>query len=272
MSREKCTSRRCRRKADDSAVRSKTSRCEIVSKARVRGSRSGFAHRAAICGMLALTLAFAFATAGCGKKKTRPHVAIAPRIGATETGSASWYGYPYHGRRAANGETYDMERLTAAHRTLPFDTWVEVKNLTNDKRVTVRITDRGPFIDGRIIDLSRAAARSIDLIGPGIAQVQITIVEPPREAVLGPNVFAVQIGAFRDKDRAERLREEFEREFGSAQVVFRAGAPPVWRVLVGRVDSMDAANQLLARILERTSPAFVVRLDEPPDPVVRANP
>src|SRR5689334_3866223 len=78
-------------------------------------------------------------------KKVKTRATIAPRIGATETGIASWYGYPYHGRRAANGEIYDMEKLTAAHRTLPFDTWVEVRNTANQKAVTVRITDRGPF-------------------------------------------------------------------------------------------------------------------------------
>ena len=90
----------------------------------------------------------------------------------TETGIASWYGHPYHGRIAANGERYDMEQLTAAHRTLPFDTWVRVVNLLNEKAVDVRITDRGPFVDGRIIDLSRAAARAIDVIGPGTAKVR----------------------------------------------------------------------------------------------------
>ena len=99
------------------------------------------------------------------------------RIGATETGIASWYGVPYHGRRAASGEIYDMEQLTAAHRTLPFDTWVEVTNLDNGKHVDVRITDRGPFVDGRIIDLSRAAARQIDMLGPGIARVRLKVIE-----------------------------------------------------------------------------------------------
>ena len=83
-----------------------------------------------------------------------------------ETGIASWYGIPYHGRRAANGEIYDMNQLTAAHRTLPFGTMVRVTSETNGKSVTVRITDRGPFIDGRIIDLSREAAKRIDMLGP----------------------------------------------------------------------------------------------------------
>ena len=108
--------------------------------------------------------------------------APAETIGETETGVASWYGYPYHGRRAANGQIYDMEKLTAAHRTLAFETWVEVQNLDNGKNVTVRITDRGPFVDGRIIDLSKAAARSIDMIGPGVANVRVKVVTAPPDA------------------------------------------------------------------------------------------
>ena len=110
----------------------------------------------------------------CAKKKS-VRVPVTPRVGALETGIASWYGNPYHGRRAAGGEIYDMEKLTAAHRTLPFNTWVEVTNLTNGKKVRVRITDRGPFVGGRIIDLSRAAAREIEMIGPGIAPVRIEV-------------------------------------------------------------------------------------------------
>src|SRR6266851_5282505 len=123
-----------------------------------------------------LPFAAAMLTGCAGKKKiarARP-----ASIGATETGIASWYGVPYHGRRAANGEIYDMEGFTAAHRTLPFDTWVRVKNLSNAKTVDVRIQDRGPFIDGRIIDLSRASAREIDMIGPGITKVNLTTTKP----------------------------------------------------------------------------------------------
>jgi rare lipoprotein A len=115
---------------------------------------------------------------GCAKKTTA-HVppSVKPaRIGETETGIASWYGAPYNGRRAANGEMYDMEKLTAAHRSLPFDTWVEVTNLENQKRVDVRITDRGPFVNGRIIDLSLAAAREIDMVGAGIVKVRIKVI------------------------------------------------------------------------------------------------
>jgi rare lipoprotein A len=217
----------------------------------------------------AVAFSAALISAGCHKKAkpriaSTPKVTIAPRIGATEAGTASWYGYPYHGRRAANGEVYDMEKLTAAHRTLPFETWVEVKNLSNEKTVKVRITDRGPFIDGRIIDLSKAAARNIELIGPGIGPVRITVVEaPPPDELPVVNLFTVQIGAFRDRDRAESLRAGFESQYGFAKVVYRAGAPPLYRVLVGRESSLESANALMARIQEKNpGPAFVVRLDE----------
>src|SRR5713226_3373362 len=115
---------------------------------------------------------------GCGGKK-RASLPGAARIGATETGVASWYGHPYHGRHAANGEIYDMEKLIAAHRTLPFGTWVRVTNLANDKSVEVRIIDRGPFVGGRIIDLSHAAAEVIDMVGSGIARVRLDIVSAP---------------------------------------------------------------------------------------------
>src|SRR6266478_3501348 len=130
---------------------------------------------------------------GCGGKKRVPPAAA--RLGSTESGVASWYGHPYHGRRAANGEIYDMEKMTAAHRTLPFGTWVRVKNLENDQTVDVRITDRGPFARGRILDLSHAAAVSIATIGPGTAKVKITVIAKPAAVETAVALFAVQVGA-----------------------------------------------------------------------------
>jgi rare lipoprotein A len=122
--------------------------------------------------------------AGCGARP-RAHVPAPPpppaRIGWTETGIASWYGNPYNGRRTSSGEIFDMDRLTAAHRTLPFNTWLEVTNLTNGKTVDVRITDRGPFIKGRIIDLSLAAAREVDMIREGIVRVRIKVIAAPKD-------------------------------------------------------------------------------------------
>ncbi len=94
---------------------------------------------------------------------------------SSEVGLASWYGYPYHGRKAANGETYDMNRLTAAHRSLPFGTRVVIHNLRNARMVEVRITDRGPFVEGRLIDLSRAAANFLGFQRAGLERVRIEV-------------------------------------------------------------------------------------------------
>ena len=154
-----------------------------------------------------------------------------------------------------------MEQLTAAHRTLSFDTWVRVENLTNHKTVDVRITDRGPFIGGRIIDLSHAAARAIDLIGPGTADVRVEILRGP--AAPEPAVFAVQVGAFRDRSNADRVRARMAARYGPARVVVREGNPTLWRVLVGAERSEDDANALAGRIQTESGEknAFVVRLD-----------
>src|SRR5436309_58852 len=140
------------------------------------------------------------ALSGCGHKKLARHTpppppAAPPVIGDTESGLASWYGHPYHGRPAANGEIYDMEKLTAAHRTLPFNTWVRVYDLDTNRNVDVRINDRGPFIDGRIIDLSHRAAREIEMIGPGVARVRVEVIRAPEAvsvAAVG-GTFAVQV-------------------------------------------------------------------------------
>jgi rare lipoprotein A len=211
----------------------------------------------------ALMLA-ALVLAACAKKRHTVSAPAPPRgapaeIRNGETGLASWYGHPYHGRPAANGEIYDMEQLTAAHRTLPFGTWVRVVNLGNNKTVDVRITDRGPFVENRIIDLSHAAAVAIELIGPGVAPVRLDILSVPSAS--GQNWYGVQAGAFLDRERAERLRGSLEREFGPAHLVQRADSASLWRVVVGRVPSEAAASALAARIRSQTGTAFVVRLD-----------
>jgi rare lipoprotein A len=215
-----------------------------------------------------VTLTIALALTGCAHKKhvrlTAPHP-IDGRIGQTEDGIASWYGHPYHGRPAADGEIYDMEKMVAAHRTLPFHTWVRVYNLDNNKTTEVEIIDRGPFIDGRIIDLSHAAAQVVAMIGPGTARVRIEVIAAPPAAVTGAGArFAVQVGAFREKKTAEKVRSEMAGRYGSAKLVPRAGSPAVWRVLVGDESSEEGANALAGQIRkqggERTA-AFVVRLD-----------
>ena len=115
---------------------------------------------------------------GCspaGGRGTPPPTPGASRPGWTQTGIASWYGEPFHGRTTASGEEYDMNQLTCAHRTLPFGTRIRVQNLENGRSVTLRVTDRGPFVEGRIVDVSRRAAQELEMIGAGLARVRITV-------------------------------------------------------------------------------------------------
>lgn len=111
-------------------------------------------------------------------KGKRYHI-LASAEGFREKGLASWYGEPFHGRKTANGEIYDMNKISAAHKTLPLNTWVEVKNLDNGRKLLVRINDRGPFVRGRIIDLSRAAAEKMGMLKSGVAEVSLRAVSAP---------------------------------------------------------------------------------------------
>jgi rare lipoprotein A len=178
-----------------------------------------------------------------------------------EEGIASWYGHPYHGRPTASGEIYNMYDMTAAHRTLPFGTRVNVHDLENGHEVTVRINDRGPFIEGRIIDLSYAAARAMHM--PSLAQVRLEILGVG-EGGLVLGIFAVQVGAFRDQSNAERLKGRIESQFGPVIIQdFDRGDGLFHRVRVGRESTEDAARAL-AQSLRRANLAtetFVVRLN-----------
>jgi rare lipoprotein A len=160
-----------------------------------------------------------------------------------EEGKASWYGAPFHGRQASNGETYDMYKFTAAHRTLPFNTMVRVTNMTNGKSTTVRITDRGPFVDNRIIDLSYAAAKQIESIGPGVVTVQLEIL-----SAIDPNdgTFTIQVGAFKDKANAERLVRRLSADYPAVamQSFESAKSGSFYRVHVGKISGEDAAKKM----------------------------
>jgi rare lipoprotein A len=193
-------------------------------------------------------------------KKNKPAPVPAPS-GYTEEGNASWYGVPFHGRHASNGEIYDMYKLTAAHRTLPFETMVRVTNLNNGKSTVVRITDRGPFVDNRIIDLSLAAAREVESVGPGVVPVRVEVlggVDPTT------GFFTVQVGAFRERANAERLRDRldvayspiFIQQYDSPDGVF-------YRVRVGRISGENAAHQFGEQLRGREGfTPLVTRLDE----------
>jgi len=178
-----------------------------------------------------------------------------------EEGEASWYGVPFNGHRTSNGEIYDMHQMTAAHRTLPFGTLVRVTNLSNGKQTQVRINDRGPFVANRVIDLSLAAARAIEMVGPGIAPVRLEIVsgENPAEGMFG-----VQVGAFRMQENAEKLRAQLAATYSPVEIVtYDSPNGLYYRVRVGRLPDEDAANQLADQLRENENlTTFVVRLDD----------
>jgi rare lipoprotein A len=186
--------------------------------------------------------------------------------GPVEQGIASWYGVPYHGRRASNGEVYDMYKFTAAHRTLPFNTVVRVTNLVNEKQVDLRIIDRGPFVDDRIIDLSLAGARAIDMVGPGTARVKVEIIAAPGNESVTKGRFAVQVGAFADRANAEHLRERLAADYEHTSIQDTTGPTGrLFRVRVGSEPNENAAQKLGNKLSAETGMrAFVVRLDDVP--------
>jgi len=181
--------------------------------------------------------------------------------GYVEEGNASWYGPPFHGRRSSNGEIYDMNKLTAAHRTMAFNTIVRVTNLTNGRSVVVRITDRGPFIENRIIDLSRAAAQEIESIGPGVVPVRLEVVSG-NDPFGG--YFTVQVGAFKEKENADRLRERLDGLYPPAtiqQVALDDGT--FYRVRVGRISGEQSAQRFADDLKAKEGfHAMVIRLDD----------
>jgi rare lipoprotein A len=178
-----------------------------------------------------------------------------------EQGIASWYGIPFDGRRASDGEIFDMRLPVAAHRTLPFGSIVRVTNLNNGLQTEVRIIDRGPFVAGRIIDLSLAAARILNLVGTGTAPVRIELLSSP--APLAGN-FAVQVGAFTQQENAERLRVRLAAKYTPIEIVEETlPNGRFYRVRVGRAPNQEAAQRLAATLAQESGlQAFVVRLDE----------
>lgn len=168
----------------------------------------------------------------------------APDLGPgwTEEGVASWYGEPFHGRRTASGEIYDMEAMTAAHPWLPFGSVVRVESRADGRSAVVRINDRGPFRRGRIIDLSRAAAREIGLLGPGTGRVRLVLLETPAP----PSCVEVQVGAFQDHENAERAaRAARSRGF---EVREAPGPDGLIRVLAGPFADLRSGERARERL------------------------
>ena len=176
---------------------------------------------------------------------TNKRLAEQGRRGFKQLGVASWYGPGFHGKRTANGEVYDMHGLTAAHKQLPFETVVEVRNHDNGKRVRVRINDRGPFVRGRIIDLSRGAAERIGLVATGVARVTVTVVDPAPVALARSDrstEWTVQAGAFSDRGRAE---EHLQRVRSIDRRAWLTARGEVYRILIGPLDRESEARRVL---------------------------
>jgi len=180
---------------------------------------------------------------------------------ATETGLASWYGPPYHNRRGSNGEFYNMHAMTAAHRTYPLGSIVRVTNVKTGSTALVRITDRGPFIPGRIVDLSLAAARKLDVWQPGVAEVKVELMQSGA-APGSPGKWAVQIGGMPHEKTATKLAEHLTRRYHTANVLrFKSPAGDWWIRVRVLDDDHDRAQKLAAETETPEGAVFLVRLD-----------
>jgi rare lipoprotein A len=180
---------------------------------------------------------------------------------ATETGLASWYGPPYHNRRGSNGEVYNMHAMTAAHRTYPLGSIVRVTNVKTGNTALVRITDRGPFIPGRVLDLSLAAARKLDVWQPGVAEVKVELMQSAASPG-SPGKWAVQIGGFPHEAAATKLADHLKRRYRTAQVLCFASPAGDWWIRVRVLDDdHDRAQKLAAETETPEGAVFLVRLD-----------
>lgn len=191
---------------------------------------------------------------------TKPIPEIKPPL-FTQVGKASWYGAPFHNRKAANGDTYDMNALTAAHLTLPLNTVVRVTNMQSGQSVVVRITDRGPFVEDRIIDLSSAAAKAIDVWRRGVAMVKVEVLESPA-AIRSSGRWCVQLGGFPEEDEARRIQSTLAHRYQSAKVLAFSSPVGDWWVRVRVLgDDRRRAQEVLNGSPAPRSQTFLVRLD-----------
>ncbi len=176
----------------------------------------------------------------------------------SETGLASWYGAPYHNARSADGEIYDEHGMTAAQRTLPMGTIVRVTDLATHRSAIVTVTDRGPFVPGRIIDLSRAAAKKIGLLHAGVARVRVEVLRWP---AYRPGHWCVQIGALRSAGMAHRLHRDLAREYPGASVIDFRGQTGYWVRIKPASHSKAAAEAVIAHAQVPDGKAYLVRLN-----------
>jgi rare lipoprotein A len=219
----------------------------------------------------------------CGGHRHRPPEKLEREFPPTpvkkgvQEGVSSWYGKEFDGRPTASGEIFDMNALTAAHRTLPLGTTARVTCLDTGRDAVLKINDRGPFVEGRILDCSYGAAKELGFAGKGVARVRLEVIEegkprvrysagPGRQVIPGKksqepvldDSFCVQAGAFSVKDNALKFRDLLESNLGDAYVIEFRG---FWRVRVGHLANEEAANELLKKVREMGHPGFVTRND-----------
>ena len=225
------------------------------------------ARRRAVRGLTVVAVCLAAACASSRPASAPPPAPAADAApisaaGWTEEGIASWYGGNdgFEGKPTASGEIYDSSLLTAAHRELPLGTVVEVWSLHNGQSVRVRINDRGPFIPGRIIDLSRAAAGKLGLIGPGTGRVRLTLLKPgPAAPVISVSgLWSVQIGSFADASNAAR---HADRARSTGRTVSLEPYNGLTRVKVGAYSSRGEARDALASLEKQGFEGIVVPVD-----------
>ena len=178
----------------------------------------------------------------------------------TEQGVASWYGPPYHNRQGANGKVFDENAMTAAHRTLPMGSLIVVTNEKTGQSAIMRVTDRGPFVPGRLLDLSMASAKATGVYRAGLASVRIDVYETPRPMEAGGR-WCVQIGAFEHEGKAEKLRSELERQYDTAQVIDFAGPTGYWVRIRPQGDNREQAESIARKLRPAEGDAYLVRLD-----------
>ena len=192
------------------------------------------------------------------------YVPLASAHGYVEKGIASWYGRKFHGRKTSNGETYNMYDRTAAHKTLPMNTWVKVENLDNGRETKLRINDRGPFVRGRIIDLSYTGAKTLGVIGPGTARVRVTALgratsyaksDKTQPVAFKPvdywkGNFTVQVGAFKVRTNAENYRLKLSKTYINAHIVpYEDDRGQFYRVRIGQFSRLDDAVKFTRQLL-----------------------
>lgn len=185
--------------------------------------------------------------------------------GFRQRGIASWYGEAFHGKKTSNGEVYDMNKISAAHKTLPLGTYVRVRNLKNNKTIDLRINDRGPFVAGRVIDLSKAAAKKLGVYGPGTGQVEVIALAAPQSATNGTGVrktanyykgnFTIQVGSFSDLNNAKKFWQTLDKLYRNAHITpyypHRGNGVCMYRVAVGRCSTLTMAEKYEGIVKER---------------------